>query len=186
MKESATDDELMACGAMGNPEAFRALVSRWERSIYAFVALMVGSREEAQDIVQETFLRMCVEAKRYRASGQFRSWLFRIAGNLARSHLRRRRIVRWIRFDPAIHDRPDPGERSDRGLQREQQERSVRDALDRLADRQRQAVILRQYHELSYREIAETMGTTVPAVETLLFRAMENLRRELARRGITA
>jgi len=68
---------------------------------------MLGSVEEAEDLTQETFVRVHGQARRYRASGSFRSWLFRIAGNLARSRLRRRRILRWVNFDPAAHDVPD-------------------------------------------------------------------------------
>jgi RNA polymerase sigma-70 factor, ECF subfamily len=181
MMDPAEDDELMARGAQGDDEAFGILVTRWERRVFAFLEIMVGSREEAQDIAQEAFLRMCRHAKEYRPSGQFRSWLFRIAGNLARSRLRRRRILPWIRFDPLVHNRPAPSKGPDMIREKEEERIAVRRALGRLPDRQRQAVVLRQYEDLSYREIAETMGTTVPAVETLLFRAMTALRKELAR-----
>jgi RNA polymerase sigma-70 factor, ECF subfamily len=181
MMDPAEDDELMARGAQGDEKAFGVLVTRWERPVFAFLEIMVGSREEAQDIAQEAFLRMCRHAKEYRPSGQFRSWLFRIAGNLARSRLRRRRILPWIRFDPVVHNCPAPGDGPDGTREKEEARLAVRRALGRLPDRQRQAVILRQYEDLSYREIAETMQTTVPAVETLLFRAMVALRKELAR-----
>lgn len=175
------DDELMARGAGGVEDAFRILVGRWEKPVFAFLENMLGSREEAQDVSQETFLRMCRHAGSYRPSGQFRSWLFRIAGNLARSRLRRRRLLKWVSFDPLAHDRPAADEGPEGSLRQEDIRRTVRRALDRLPDRQRQAVVLRQYEGLSYREIATTLGTTVPAVETLLFRAMTALRRELAR-----
>jgi RNA polymerase sigma-70 factor, ECF subfamily len=181
MNDSPSDDDLMVLGAEGLEEAFGILTRRWERPVFAFLETMVGSREEAQDITQETFLRMCRHAKRYRPAGQFRSWLFRIAGNLARSRLRRRRVLQWIRFDPVLHNRPDPGGGPDSVMEIEEERIAVRRALGRLPDRQRQAVILRQYESLSYREIAEAMGTTVPAVETLLFRAMTALRKDLTR-----
>lgn len=171
----------MVLGAQGREDALAILVRRWEKPVFSFLEFMLGSREEAQDTAQETFLRMCQHAKQYRPSGQFRSWLFRIAGNLARSRLRRRKILRWVHFDSALHDRPAPGEGPAGNLEKEQERLAVRQALARLPDRQRQAVVLRQYEDLSYREIAETMGATVPAVETLLFRAMAALRRDLAR-----
>lgn len=175
-----TDDELVARGADGDDEAFRILVGRWEGPVFAFLSRMLGSAEDAQDLTQETFLRVCREAGRYRATGQFRSWLFRIAGNQARSRLRRRKIVQWIRFDPRRHDVPDE-DQADRGLERADTRGLVRAALARLPDRQREAVVLRQYQEMSYREIADQLGTSVSAVESLLHRAMSALREDLGR-----
>jgi RNA polymerase sigma-70 factor (ECF subfamily) len=169
----------MERGAQGNEEAFRLLVRRWERPVFAFLERMLGSREEAQDLGQETFLRMCREAGRYRATGRFKSWLFRIAGNLARSRLRRRKLVAWVRFDPSEHDRPSSQETPEQSLEREEAREGVRRALGRLPDRQREAILLRQYQEMSYREIAEAMGTSVSAVESLLSRGMRALGREL-------
>ncbi|MBD3335842.1 MAG: sigma-70 family RNA polymerase sigma factor [Candidatus Eisenbacteria bacterium] len=171
----------MLRGAEGDEDAFALLVRRWEKAVFAFLEMMVGSPEEAQDLAQEAFLRMCRHAPRYRPSGQFRSWLFRIAGNLARSRLRRRKILRWVRFDPVLHDRLIPGDRPDAALERQERRRAVRRALGRLPERQRQALVLRQYEGLAYREIAETMETTVSAVESLLFRAMAALGKELRR-----
>jgi RNA polymerase sigma-70 factor (ECF subfamily) len=140
---------------------------------------MLGTPEEAQDLGQETFLRMCRQARSYRASGQFKSWLFRIAGNLARSRLRRRKLVGWTRFDPSEHDRPSSQETPERALERKEVRGVVRRALAKLPDRQRQAILLRQYEEMSYREIAEAMGVSIPAVESLLQRAMKALGEEL-------
>jgi RNA polymerase sigma-70 factor (ECF subfamily) len=166
--------------ARGDEGAFRLLVERWERPVFGFLERMLSSREEAQDMSQETFLRVFAEAGRYRPDGRFRSWLFRIAGNLARSRLRRDRVVRWIRLEPLLHDPPDPGARADDLLERDEKRRAVRTALARLPDRQRQAVVLQRYQGLSYREVAAAMDTTVPAVESLLQRAMALLKKELA------
>jgi RNA polymerase sigma-70 factor (ECF subfamily) len=174
------DDDLMVRAAQDDREAFRLLVERWQEQVYAFLERMMGSREEALDLSQETFLRVYTQASRYRPQGQFRSWLFRIAGNLARSGLRRRRIVRWVRFETPLHDRSTLAATPDSGLARAETRADVRRALAALPERQRQAVLLRHYAELSHREIAQSMGTTVPAVESLLQRAMVTLRQRLA------
>lgn len=176
-----TDDKLMERIARGDEEAARLLVQRWERAVFAFLERMLGSREDAQDIGQEAFIKVCSEAPRYKPSGKFRSWLFRIAGNLARSRLRRRRIISWVSFVPGIHDREETDEWPDAGIDRDETRLSVRRALDAIPHRQREAVLLRTYQELSYREIADVMRITLPAVESLLQRGMAALRQELRR-----
>jgi RNA polymerase sigma-70 factor (ECF subfamily) len=174
------DDDLMRSTAEGDEGAFRLLVERWEQPIFRFLDRMLASREEAEDACQETFLRVYQQAKRYRPEGQFRSWLFRIAGNLARSKLRRDRVLRWVHLEPGLHDRPDPRAGPDRALEREENRRAVREALAKLPARQREAVLLQRYEEMSYREIAAAMDVSVPAVESLLQRATVSLRRTLA------
>ncbi len=187
MHENGTtvdDDDLMARTAEGDEGAFRQLVERWERPVHSFMARMLGSDEEAEDVCQEAFLRAFREAPRYRASGRFRSWLFRIAGNLARSRLRRRRIIRWLRFDQSAHELPSPIAGPDVSRDREETRRLVRQSLEHLPVRQRQAIVMRRYHEMSYQDIAGSMQTTVPAVESLIQRGMASLRRDLADKGV--
>lgn len=176
------DEELLARGAAGDEAAFRELVERWERPVFAFLQRMLGTREEAQDLTQETFLRVYRAADRCQPSGQFRSWLFRIAGNLARSRLRRRALVRWLPFELGRMEPASPEPDAQRALETEEASGELRHAIARLPDRQRQALVLKQYEEMSYREIAETMGTTTGSVQMLLHRAMTALRTDLGRR----
>ena len=174
------DDELMARTAAGEEEAFRLLVERWERPLFSLLYHLTGSLDDTLDLRQETFLRVFAQAGRYRPQGRFRIWLFRIAGNLARSRYRRRRILRWVRFDPQEHDLPAAAEAPDASVERAELREAVRRALAALPERQREAVVLRRYHDLSYREIAGVLGTSEEAVESLLQRAAGALRRELA------
>ena len=179
VKQSLDDDRLMERVAEGEEAAFAVLVTRWEDPVFAFLLHMLGNREEAEDLAQDTFLRLYDRAGRYRADGLFRSWLFRIAGNLARSALRRRRVLRWVRFEPATHDRPATEAGPDAALERDEVRKAVREAVARLPWRQRQAVVLKRFQGLSYREIADVLDTTVPAVESLMQRAVSALREEL-------
>lgn len=165
--------------AQGDTQAFRLLVERWEKPLHAFLQRMIGSSEDARDLTQETFVRVHENASRYDPSGKFKSWLFRIAGNLARSRQRRKKILRWIPFDLASHDLPSRQEPADRHLEREETAMTVRAALLDLPDRQRQAVLLWKYEGLSYQEIAEVMEMNANAVAQLLHRATTRLRRTL-------
>jgi RNA polymerase sigma-70 factor, ECF subfamily len=175
----ANDDELMRHAAGGDEEAFRRLVERWQQPVLVFLERMTGNREEARDLGQETFYRVFTQATRYQPTGQFRAWLFHIAGNLARSWLRRQRVLRWIQFDPRHHDRPSPQADGHERIERAELQERVRSALARLPDRQRQAVLLQRYEGMNYKEIAAVMGGTIPAVESLLQRAMASLRADI-------
>ncbi|MBK7701422.1 MAG: sigma-70 family RNA polymerase sigma factor [bacterium] len=173
------DDQLMTRIAAGEEAAFRLLVERWERQVHAFHWRMTASREEAEDLTQDTFLKVHAHAGGYRPEGRFKSWLFRIAGNLSRSWARRRKIVGWVRFDLDVHDRAGREPAPDAVVAGEQLRQRLQRALAGLPPRQREALVLRRYHDLSQRDIAAAMGTSEGAVESLLVRALETLRREL-------
>ena len=180
MSQDLDDDALMVRTAQGEEAAFRLLVQRWEADVRAFLVHMLRAQEEAEDLTQDTFVKVFRQAGRYRPEGLFKSWLFRIAGNLARSRLRRRKVIGWLSFDPDRHDVADQGPAPDEGLDATARVRVVRTALANLPDRQREAITLHRYQGLKYREIAEVMGTTVPGVESLVQRALAALRRDLA------
>lgn len=175
------DDGLMQRIATRDEDAFRLLVLRWQQPVFAFLWHMLRSREEAEDLTQDVFLKVLDQAPRYRPEGKFRSWLLRIAANRARSSLRRRKVLRWVSFDPDLHDRPRIGDDASAQLERDQTTQRVQEAIGRLPQRQREAVVLRRYHELSYEEIAVALDATLPAVESLLQRAAANLRQDLGR-----
>ncbi|MFH1143926.1 MAG: sigma-70 family RNA polymerase sigma factor [Candidatus Eisenbacteria bacterium] len=175
----AEDDHLMRLVAEDDAVAFQRLVARWQQPVFAFLARMVGSNEDALDLTQEVFVRIHRERKRYRPAGRFRSWLFRIAGNQARSSLRRRRLLHWVHFDPHRHDSAVVGDSAASQREREQLGERVRAAIAALPERQRQAIVLRRFEQMNYEEIAQTLATTAPAVESLLQRAMVTLKRDL-------
>ena len=154
-----TDDELMARGGAGDEEAFRTLVERWQGRLLVFLTRSQGSKAEAEDLAQESFVKVFQGAVDYQQEGRFASWLVKMAGNLLRSRIRRRKIVRFISFDPAEHD--------------------VAEALDSLPKRQQEAFVLRYDAQLSQAEIATQLQTTVLAVETLLHRAKLALREQM-------
>ncbi len=177
-----SDDKLMADYVEGDESALRVLVERWERPVFAFLARMLESPEEAEDLCQDTFMRVMGAADRYKPEGRFRSWLFRIAGNQARTRLRRRKVLRWLPLTSDHDNTPAAGSDAFDKMAGQETRELVRGAMARLPERQRQALILKQYHEMDYREIAAAMDTTVASVQMLLHRAMTALRKDMVGR----
>lgn len=179
MSNNTNDDALMAAVARGEETAFRLLVHRWEREVRAFLIHMLSSVEEAEDLTQDTFVQVFNKADGYQGEGKFQSWLFRIAGNLARSKLRRRKILGWVSFNPDIHDKAGTGDDPAKALVKKNEAQIVHSALSGLPQRQRQALVLHRFQGLKYKEIAEAMDISVSAVESLIQRAMGELRQTL-------
>jgi RNA polymerase sigma-70 factor (ECF subfamily) len=163
----------------GQEAAFSLLVQRWETPLFSFLWRMTGSEDDARDLCQDTFITVYSKASGYKSEGKFKSWLFRIAGNSARSFLRRRKVVGWISFDFNKHDRPSDNELPDAEVSREQQVQKLQLAVDKLPPRQKQALVLKRYQQMSQKEVAEVMQISEGAVESLLVRALTELRKQI-------
>lgn len=161
----------------GDQAAVQALVARKLSRILTLATRMLGDRTEAEDVAQEVFLRVWRQAPRWRAGGaRFDTWLHTVALNLCRDRLRRRRETPVN----AVPDRPDPSGNVEQALLAEGRARRVAEALQALPERQREAVVLHTWQELSNAEAAAVMGVGVEAVESLLARARRGLRQALA------
>jgi RNA polymerase sigma-70 factor (ECF subfamily) len=166
----------------GDQRAFDEIVVRHRRDVYRIARRVAGSHEDADDVTQETFFRAYRSLAAFRGESALKTWLFRIALNLAinlgRSRAAHPSETRDFERMPARGAGESEG--GEAGLARGETERRVRDAIDRLAPRQRQVVILRIYEELKFGEIAELLECPVGTVKANFFHAMNNLRRRLA------
>jgi RNA polymerase sigma-70 factor, ECF subfamily len=164
----------------GDMEAFRLLVETHQSRIVGTISKMLGSEVEAEDLAQQVFIRVWRSAPRYKPTAKFTTWLFRITRNLVFNEMRRKR-----HFVDHTDDLTEPAERKERGpdqvLLEEELQTAIQDAISKLPEAQRLAIVLRRYEELPYEEIAKVMGTTVPAVKSILFRARAELRERLAK-----
>ncbi len=176
---TVTDDKLMEQISSGQEAAFRLLVQRWESPLFGFLWRMTGSEDDAKDLCQDTFVTVYSRSSEYKQEGKFKSWLFRIAGNSARSFLRRRKIIGWVSFDFAKHDRPAGTDLPDAEVSRDEQVKLLQTAVDKLPPRQKQALVLKRYQQLSQKEVAEVMQISESAVESLLVRALTQLRKQI-------
>jgi RNA polymerase sigma-70 factor (ECF subfamily) len=174
---AASDEDLMLSVAKGDEIAFRILVQRNARRAFGIARRIAASDEDAEEIVQEAMIRVWTSAPRWRPEAAFMTWLYRITVNLSLNR-RRQRI-----FAP-LDDAGDPADCAPGALERlEEDERHkfVTEAIARLPDRQRAALVMTYYEGLSNAETAEVLDTTVSSVESLLIRAKRTLRGELGR-----
>lgn len=168
----------------GDEAAFGLLMDRWERPVKSVIARLVLNAAEAEELAQETFVRVWQQREKYRAGAAFRPWVFAIAVNLARNRLR------WWRKRPEVAleewtERGDEGRNSGiaggRTLELAERASAVRDAIAGLPADLREAIVLFEFQEMSHAEIAVAVGATPKAVETRIHRAREKLRGVLSR-----
>ena len=181
------DVQLMLRAKRGDDAAFSQLVENYQDRLVAVLYHLLGNQEAAEDSAQEVFLRVYRNRKKYEAKAKFSTWLFHIANNLA-SNWRRDGAMRREAPLPASDSGPlgpRPQERllaeksalmPARVLDRTETQALVRAALDSLSDRQKMAVLLHKFEQMSYIDIATAMDLSTQAVKSLLSRARENLR----------
>lgn len=173
------DTELMRRVQTGDEAALGVLMQRWERPVKAVIARLVLNTREADDLAQETFVRVWQQRAKFNATLLFRPWIFSIAVNLARNRLR------WWRSRPevALEEWTDTAGDNRTGVTAvEERERAtaVREAIAALPNDMREAIVLSEYEHLSHAEIAAAVGATPKAVENRVARARQRLRDILA------
>ena len=180
-----TDDDaglLRRCLA-GDERAYRQVVERYQARVFSLALRMVRQREDAEDLTQETFVRMFRAAERYDPTRPFAAWLFTIASRLCIDHIRRRRLstVSLSQTEPGTGeertiDVEDPGLRPDEATSRIEEERRTRELIDSLPPHYRIVVMLRHQEDLSYEEIAEALDMPLGTVKARIHRARGLLR----------
>lgn len=183
--DAADLDLLLARAAQNDPQALANLVDRYSRRVFGLLLRLTGDRDAAEDLLQETFLRVVRMIGEYEHVGRFEAWLFRIAANLARDRARkhgRRGPTASLDDCPTT---PGPlvsdGPASDPSRELEQTEAGARltTALEQLNDAEREIILLRYYSDLSFREIAELLEIPLGTALARAHRALKRLRDDL-------
>ena len=169
------DSDLIACAQQGDRQAFTELVLRHQNGVVGLIYRMCGDPQQAEDAAQEAFVRVWQNLNSYKPQHAFRSWLYRIAANAALDSLRRERPSADLDSLPLADASAGPEEST------EEHDRTmrVRRAIARLSPPLRMVLILREYQELSYQEIAETLDIPTGTVMSRLNTARSQLRQEL-------
>jgi RNA polymerase sigma-70 factor (ECF subfamily) len=182
-----SDEELVEACQAGEASAFDVLVARWEDRIRGAAFRFLGSEEEARDVAQEAFLKAYRALDGFKREARFSSWLYQIATNLCRDRLRRRKTRATVSLEALeeagpvmVETRPSAHER----LLEHDLARAVRRAIQALPEEQREVVILKEYEELTFLEIAQALDVPVSTVKTRLYRGLGQLRLQLQREGV--
>jgi RNA polymerase sigma-70 factor (ECF subfamily) len=166
-----SDEELMSAVARGNEAALGTLVGRHSARLRAYLQRITSNREDADDLLQESWVRVARAAQRYDAKRRFRSWLYGIATNLARDLFRRRRARERALSELALQPRAEPEVGPiDRG--------KLHDRIARLPENRRAVLHLRYFEGLNESEMAEVLGIPKGTVKSRLHAAMRELRSE--------
>ena len=171
---------VLARARQGDSDAFRVLVERHSRSVFRLAFRMTGNEHDAEDVVQESFLRAYKQLGRFESRANFGTWLYRITANCAVDLMRARQarhdMSRAESLDADVHqpaaDSPDP----ERAAHSAEIERTVQQAMSELSPLERAAFTLRHYEGRSIDEIATTLGLGTSAAKHSVFRAVKKLR----------
>jgi RNA polymerase sigma-70 factor (ECF subfamily) len=183
-----TDEELVARSQSGDVESFNELILRWERPIYALAYRVIGREDEARDVCQEAFLRAFRALPGFKGQAKFSSWLYRITLNLCRDWIRRQRRtpVAQLPEDVDVAEMAaarGPVESIEDLVARRELSAVVEEAMALLPDEQRTAIILKEYHGMTFQEIADLQDCPLSTVKTRLYQGLSVLRRHLERNG---
>lgn len=170
-----TDEALMARIAKGDERAYRLLVRRHLPAMLGLARRILGNAADAEDVAQEAMLRIWTHAPRWQPLAALRTWLTRVVVNLC---LDRKRRAPWVALE-AAGEIVDPARDVSEQTEVDERERLVSAAINELPPRQRTAIVLTYNEGMSNAQVAEFLDTTVSAVETLLVRGKQNLRRAL-------
>lgn len=185
----AETDEAVRKFLDGEEEAFGLIVRRWEGKVYSLAWRMLGSREDAQDVVQETFLSVFRYIRSLRDPGSFSTWLYRIALN----HCRARRRSRTSGFRSGEHISDEIGADEDRlsnipaaesGVEELEILDIIRKALAGLSEDHRTAIVLKEYLGLSLEELASVMDCPLSTAKSRLYNGLKGVQRNLKRMGV--
>lgn len=170
------DDELAIRCREGNQRAFNELVTRYQSRIFLFTYRLLLDRSEAEDAVQETFLRAFKALPKYRPDGYFSSWIYRIALNECRRRIRSRKVTVSLEIVDSVSSSPDP----QNAMMTGERNRVVRMAVDALPEHYRVVMMLFYFEEMSVDQISRTINVSVSAVKVRLYRGRERLSRRLS------
>lgn len=185
---SDPDNQLMQKAGSGDRTAFKQLVQKHQRTVTGIIYRYTGNHNEVEDLAQDIFLKIYKAANSYVPRAQFKTWLYKVVANHCLNFFRSQKRKAFIssldqsseEYNPHIQRTEEQQKQPELILQQQELHTALKSALSELPERQRMAIILHRFEGLSYKEIATVMGSSLSAVESLIFRAMNNLKEKLS------
>ena len=172
------ETELILKFKQGDKFAFRQLVEKYQDSVINTCYRFLRNKEEAEEVAQEVFLKVYLSFNTYQPKTKFSTWLFKIVMNSCLNKLRDKKKFSLSRLDEDLHASSE--NQPDKSLEQEELRMLVRNAVDSLPENQRTVILLNQYENFSYQDMAKILDCSVSAIESRLFRAKESLRTKLS------
>ncbi len=169
------DLELIEDFRQGDNAGFNELVRRYQEKVYWIARRVVGSHEDADDVVQDVFIKVHDALKEFRAESGFYTWLYRITVNVALNALRKKRIKEFVRYEEVEETLEVDGDGTDAGLLRKEYESILEKAIERLPPKQKAVFMMRYYDEMSYEAMAGILGKSVGGLKANYFHALKKI-----------
>jgi RNA polymerase sigma-70 factor (ECF subfamily) len=183
-RADVTDEQLIARFQLGDVQAFDILVHRYKDQLLNFVYRFVGNRSDAEDIVQETFLRVYKNKHYYKEIAKFSTWVYTIAGNLAKTELRRRKRHKIFSVSNFVneerdYDIPDREHSPEKKVDSTIQENIIQKAIEKLPTKFKEVIILRDIQGFAYEEISQILNIPLGTVKSRVNRGRLKLQEDL-------
>jgi len=180
------DEELIQQALMGEQKAYEELLNRYQKTVFHIVIKIIRNSDDAQDLVQETFMRAFNTLESYRSEFRFSTWLCKIAANCSIDYLRKKRIKAFSMDKPYETkdgtvgvELEDKSANPEEYLLRKQRIISIEEAIESLPPKYKEVIIYRHHDDKSYEEIAKIMGIPIGTVKARIFRARELLKKKM-------
>lgn len=179
--QEKSDFELISEFKNGNQEAFNLLVRKYQKKVYWIARKMLGNHDDADDVVQDVFVKIFKSLKDFRNESSFYTWVYRITVNFSISFLRRKKMFDLIKFDEAFPATLKVNTNDNPIVSIENQEMNtiIEQAIAQLPNKQKKVFILRYYNELPYEEISKILKTSVGGLKANYFHALKNIKKYL-------
>jgi len=171
----SNDLELVELFQKGNETSFNELVRRYQEKVYWIARRFVNDHDQADDIVQEVFVKVYSALKYFRGKSSVYTWLYRITVNVALNTIRKQRIKDFVRIDEFFEKADDDKEQPDAIFEKDEQQKLVEEAIATLPEKQKAVFILRYHEELSYEEISFILKTSVGGLKANYYHAAKKI-----------
>ena len=160
----------------GSVESFNEIVRRYREKVYWIARRVVGTHDDADDVVQEVFVKVYDSLKRFRGDSNFYTWLYRISVNVSLSAIRAKRIKNFVRSEEVVEHLVSDEELADDKILRDEYEKVLKQAIDRLPPKQKTTFVMRYYEEMEFEEMSKVLNKSVGGLKANYFHAVRKIR----------